>query len=567
MSASQFLNSLGLRIVYVAEGNLVAEFSKRTRFLFLLLARVVSFHKAYKWYAHVLGMKRAEYFFLQLESELLEVSSKFLVDDYSLLTFYSMRRMFDRGKGFQLLKVFSDLDGVSKFNIIITTSGFCVFTMCSILLAEYTANSAHEILLEYEYGLHSWLMNSFVVMLFTNGDSYHGGVCFYHYFVYTCSLFDRGKRCNSSRVMANYSGKFVYALVFKLGYLLRLLCESSTTFLFVKGVETGVVCKFWDERLQYGTVLLSRLILQVTGTNEAGTVIELVDQLHLSRWSFCDSLTLQLGGGSQKSLKVCVAAKHYVSRSQILSKRLTCRFVFLSFSASKLCDEFLQQGIKFCLLNIGLWSTASSDVFNGFLTRLPEGPSSTVNSSDGYCSGLVDFLVANGGVCFYRYLSWKFRLVSPGFWSVKSVKMTVQFSVSSFHGKWTPHSKSLGVVPVYTEILWSSDTDNIREHGFPNASVAPTYEWLSGSTSALRNENSAMTFCLCVMHDLYPGASINFCPWFIHHQKCCIQLEFPGGTMEHSVQTRDVSRFYCVNVPGILDVGLIEEILSSTWGR
>ncbi|KAI3949611.1 hypothetical protein MKW98_020933, partial [Papaver atlanticum] len=51
--------------------------------------------------------------------------------------------------------------------------------------------------------------------------------------------------------MENYSGKFVYALVFKLGYPLRLLCESSTTFLFVKGVETGVVCKFWDERLQY----------------------------------------------------------------------------------------------------------------------------------------------------------------------------------------------------------------------------------------------------------------------------------------------------------------------------
>lgn len=67
----------------------------------------------------------------------------------------------------------------------------------------------------------------------------------------------------------------------------------------------------------------------MTGTNEIGTVIELIDQLHLSKWSFCDSVTLHLGGGSKKSLKVCVAAQHYVRGSQILSNRLTCRLVFL----------------------------------------------------------------------------------------------------------------------------------------------------------------------------------------------------------------------------------------------
>lgn len=43
----------------------------------------------------------------------------------------------------------------------------------------------------------------------------------------TRPLFDRGKSCNMSTVMANYTVKFVYALVFKLGYPpLKLLCDT-----------------------------------------------------------------------------------------------------------------------------------------------------------------------------------------------------------------------------------------------------------------------------------------------------------------------------------------------------
>ncbi|KAI3956643.1 hypothetical protein MKW92_035615, partial [Papaver armeniacum] len=215
--------------------------------------------------------------------------------------------------------------------------------------------------------------------------------------------------------------KCVIALVFKLEYPLRLLCENSTIFMFVKRVETGVVCKFWEERLQYGTVLWSRLILKVTGTNEAGTVIELVDQLHLSRWSFFDSLILQLGGGSQNSLYICVAAKQYVSESKILPKKLRYRFVFPSFGASKLCDKFLQQEIKLCLCNLGLWSPASSDVFIWFFIGLPEGHNSTVCSSNECCPGCEEFLVVNGAICFYGYLKWKFRF-PPGLSSMRNVR-------------------------------------------------------------------------------------------------------------------------------------------------
>lgn len=88
-------------------------------------------------------------------------------------------------------------------------------------------------------------MTSIVMLLVKNGDTDHGGICFSLYFVYTCSLSDRGKRCHRSRVMANYRVKFVYALVFKLGYPLKFLCESSITFLLAQGVKTGVGCTLW----------------------------------------------------------------------------------------------------------------------------------------------------------------------------------------------------------------------------------------------------------------------------------------------------------------------------------
>ncbi|XP_026402829.1 uncharacterized protein LOC113298324 isoform X2 [Papaver somniferum] len=87
--------------------------------------------------------------------------------------------------------------------------------------------------------------------------------------------------------------KFSYSSsVSFLRYSSRLLCAISTTILFVQGAETGIVCKLRKTRLQLGTVLLSRLILQVTGTNAAGTMMELFDQLHHSRWSFCNLLIL-----------------------------------------------------------------------------------------------------------------------------------------------------------------------------------------------------------------------------------------------------------------------------------
>ncbi|KAI3954053.1 hypothetical protein MKW98_017877, partial [Papaver atlanticum] len=55
----------------------------------------------------------------------------------------------------------------------------------------------------------------------------------------------------------------------------------------------------------------------------------------------------------------------------------------------------------------------------------------------------VLLVVINGGVCFYGYLRWNFRLVPPGLWSVGSVKRPVQW-----------------VVPVYI----SSDEHNILDH-------------------------------------------------------------------------------------------------------
>ncbi|XP_026378789.1 uncharacterized protein LOC113273255 [Papaver somniferum] len=145
---------------------------------------------------------------------------------------------------------------------------------------------------------------------------------------------------NGDNLFANYNGKCIIALIFKLGYPLKLLRKSSITFMLVTGVETGVVCKLLDKRLQQGLVLWSRLILQVT-----------------------------YNGISQSS------------------KRLTCKSVFLSLNASKLCHESLQQGIKLCFLNLSLCSVASGIVFTLFFTGIPEQLGSTVCGSNEYNSG------------------------------------------------------------------------------------------------------------------------------------------------------------------------------------
>ncbi|RZC67796.1 hypothetical protein C5167_011487 [Papaver somniferum] len=74
-----------LMLVKNGEENLVAGFSKRTRFLFLLWAAVVSLNKTYKWYAHVMGMKRVESFFLHLKCALLEVIERQNGDMHQLI--------------------------------------------------------------------------------------------------------------------------------------------------------------------------------------------------------------------------------------------------------------------------------------------------------------------------------------------------------------------------------------------------------------------------------------------------------------------------------------------------
>ncbi|KAI3854206.1 hypothetical protein MKW98_024629 [Papaver atlanticum] len=99
-------------------------------------------------------------------------------------------------------------------------------------------------------------------------------------------------------------------------------------------------------------------------------------------------------------------------------------------------------GIKLCLLNLGLCNIASSVVFTLFFTGIPEELSSTVCGSNDGCSGWDEFLVkgvkitkllvmVDGGVHSYGYLRWKFRLIALGLWSVRSVTMTVHFSVSA----------------------------------------------------------------------------------------------------------------------------------------
>ncbi|XP_026426668.1 uncharacterized protein LOC113322742 [Papaver somniferum] len=443
------LFSLISLVGYLIEGN---------RFLFLLLGRVVSSNKTYKWYAQVFSMKGAEFFFLQLKCKLLAV-----------------------------IKL-----GVSKCQ----NSPPC-----------------------YRYVVKMAMLRSMLT-------SDHSGVCFYLYFVATRSLFDRGQWYNWSRVMANYSGNFVIALIFKLGYPGKLLWKSSVILMLVTWVETGVVCKLLDKRLRQGITLWSKLILQVIGNNEARAVKELFDQLHhSSSYNFGDSLILHLGNGSRNLIYIHVFARQYAGELQILSKRHNCKLVFLSLRASKLCGVSLQRGIELCLLPLCLWCIASVEAFNWIFTWLPEGPKYTVDGSYEYCSGRNAFLVegvkikellvmVDGGVCFYGYMRWKFRLVPPDIRSLRSVKMKVQFSVN-FDANWTTHSKSFWVVSVYIEVLWSNGEDYIREHGIPNAS-----EWLRRSAGTHRNENSAMIgflYCNQLLSLVYPPT------------KGCIQLEFLRG--------------------------------------
>lgn len=65
--------------------------------------------------------------------------------------------------------------------------------------------------------------------------------------------------------------------------------------MFVDNGDSREIFKLFGEVLQQGNVLWYKLILQVTGNIESGSVAELFDQLHhSSRWSFSESLILQL---------------------------------------------------------------------------------------------------------------------------------------------------------------------------------------------------------------------------------------------------------------------------------
>ncbi|XP_026402609.1 uncharacterized protein LOC113298140 [Papaver somniferum] len=158
-------------------------------------------------------------------------------------------------------------------------------------------------------------------------------------------VFDRGKRCSRSRVMVNYRKNIVFALVFKLGYSLKLLWKGSISFMLVKRVETSDVCK-----LQLGTILWCRFLFQVTSFHAASTARELFDQLHhhSSGYRFCD-LLLQPGGGLQTSLQICVAIMQHNAESQIISKRLTSEPRSTVCGSNECCSGWkksLVEGVK-----------------------------------------------------------------------------------------------------------------------------------------------------------------------------------------------------------------------------
>lgn len=74
---------------------------------------------------------------------------------------------------------------------------------------------------------------------------FNGGVYFYLYFVYTCSLFDRGKGFDSSISVTYYIGKFVHKLISEHGFeLASLLCASLV---LVKS-STTVICSTIREK-------------------------------------------------------------------------------------------------------------------------------------------------------------------------------------------------------------------------------------------------------------------------------------------------------------------------------
>ncbi|XP_026445745.1 uncharacterized protein LOC113346429 isoform X1 [Papaver somniferum] len=105
---------------------------------------------------------------------------------------------------------------------------------------------------------------------------------------------------------------------------------------------------------------------------------------------------------------------------------------------------------------------------------------------------IKELLIMVGGVRFYGFLRWKFRLFQPGLGIAKSVKMTVKFSVFTSNATWT-------------------------------------YECMRVSGGTLSHANSSMTVLyLCILLDTYSGAAIGFRCWGIYHHKGCIRLEFSG---------------------------------------
>lgn len=54
--------------------------------------------------------------------------------------------------------------------------------------------------------------------------------------------------------------------------------------------------------------------------------------------------------------------------SRIILKKSICVHLFISYSAGKLCDEFLQQEFELIVCSGGSWSILSGNVFGRFFT-------------------------------------------------------------------------------------------------------------------------------------------------------------------------------------------------------
>ncbi|XP_026439602.1 uncharacterized protein LOC113338384 [Papaver somniferum] len=162
--------------IHVAK-KMFVHITERDRFLLFLLAKVITFEMDNQLMFHMVDMRRAVNFLLLMLHKIQFASTIF---------FHSFIQEHCRNRGTVQGLSYSVVD--YQFSIGLSNS-------CSIVPA---------------------------CMIYT------GGVCFYLYFVYTCSLFDRGKGFDRSIFTNNYNGTFNYILVLNHGHGLELLYANST---------------------------------------------------------------------------------------------------------------------------------------------------------------------------------------------------------------------------------------------------------------------------------------------------------------------------------------------------